>query len=239
MILRWLVLWFWALPVMAEPCYNDTYKAHRFSVCIAQKNDDLRLFHSDNTGAPFGQFFTLSNHLKAQRKSLTFAMNGGMYHPDLSPVGHYIENGIQKQRVIASAGPGNFGMLPNGIFCIDQKSYAVYETTAYLENKPTCEFATQSGPMLLINGEYHPRFAQGSQSVNIRNGVAVVGSSAYFVISNDRVNLFDFAQFFKERLGATDALYLDGKVSRLYAPDLGRSDFGWPIGPMIGVVADQ
>jgi uncharacterized protein YigE (DUF2233 family) len=93
--------------------------------------------------------------------------------------------------------------------------------------------------MLLIEGKFHPRFIKNSASLNIRNGVAVVDDMAYFVISNDRVNFYDFAKFFQDHLGAKDALYLDGKVSRLYAPALGRSDFGWSIGPMVGVVADR
>jgi uncharacterized protein YigE (DUF2233 family) len=35
-----------------------------------------------------------------------------------------------------------------------------------------------------------------------------------------------------------NALYFDGKISRLFAPELGRSDIGFPIGPMVGLVAD-
>jgi uncharacterized protein YigE (DUF2233 family) len=154
-------------------------------------------------------------------------------------VGHYVEDGRETMRVISTEGPGNFGMLPNGIFCIAKNRYRIYETSRYVAENPACEYATQSGPMLLIEGKFHPRFIKNSASLNIRNGVAVVDDMAYFVISNDRVNFYDFAKFFQDHLGAKDALYLDGKVSRLYAPGLGRSDFGWSIGPMVGVVADR
>jgi uncharacterized protein YigE (DUF2233 family) len=33
-----------------------------------------------------------------------------------------------------------------------------------------------------------------------------------------------------------NALYLDGRVSRLHAPGIGRSDIGFPLGPIIGTV---
>ena len=38
-------------------------------------------------------------------------------------------------------------------------------------------------------------------------------------------------------LGTPNALYLDGSVSRLYAPALGRHDIGFPMGPILGVAA--
>jgi uncharacterized protein YigE (DUF2233 family) len=153
-------------------------------------------------------------------------------------VGHYIEKGVEKQRVITSEGPGNFGMLPNGVLCINDQIVKVFETNNYLSSAQNCNYATQSGPMLVINGRLHPRFIKDSTSLNIRNGVSVDGDNVYFVISNDRINLHSFATFFRDRLNAQNALYLDGKVSRLYAPNLGRSDFGWPIGPIVGLVAD-
>jgi uncharacterized protein YigE (DUF2233 family) len=52
------------------------------------------------------------------------------------------------------------------------------------------------------------------------------------------VNFHQFARFFRDHLGVPDALYFDGRVSRLNAPAIGRSDFGLPIGPIIGTVVD-
>jgi uncharacterized protein YigE (DUF2233 family) len=57
-----------------------------------------------------------------------------------------------------------------------------------------------------------------------------------FAISNDTVNFHDFATLFRDRLNTPNALYFDGKVSRLYAPSLNRSDFGWQLGPIVGVL---
>jgi uncharacterized protein YigE (DUF2233 family) len=45
-------------------------------------------------------------------------MNAGMFHEDLRPVGLYIEDGAEEMRLVTRDGPGNFGLLPNGVLCI-------------------------------------------------------------------------------------------------------------------------
>jgi uncharacterized protein YigE (DUF2233 family) len=167
-----------------------------------------------------------------------FAMNAGMFHSDLRPVGHYVENNLEEMRVVSNAGPGNFGMLPNGIFCITDSHYHIFETHNYLAQKPNCTYATQSGPLLLYENIFHPRILKGSTSKFIRNGVGVAsdGKTAYFVISNQRVNFYEFTSFFHEVLGIQNALYFDGNVSKLYAPELGRSGVGWSVGPMVAAI---
>lgn len=240
MIWRALIFIVLALPVWSAECYDDDFNGASYTVCRATFGvDDVRLFHLDQSGEPYGQFYSLANDLRDQDQRLVFAMNAGMYHDDLSPVGLYIEAGIETMRVVTSAGPGNFGMLPNGVFCISPDGMQVLETLEYVAARPKCTYATQSGPMLVIDGAYHPRFYPDSTYNNIRNGVAVIGDIAHFVISNDRVNFYTFAQYFKDRLRAQNALFLDGRISRLYAPDLNRYDLGWSVGPMVGVVKNR
>jgi uncharacterized protein YigE (DUF2233 family) len=173
----------------------------------------------------------------APGEHLAFAMNAGMYHADRAPVGLFVENGQERHGIVTSAGPGNFGMLPNGVFCVGE-AFAVIESHRYAETPPACRFATQSGPMLVIEGALHPRFLPDSDSLNIRNGVGVApdGQTAYFAISNVPVTFHQFARLFRDALGTPDALFLDGSISRLIAPDLGRADLGVPMGPIIGVV---
>jgi len=117
----------------------------------------------------------------------------------------------------------------------------VVESRAFAAAPPACRFATQSGPMLVIGGDLHPRFLPGSDSLNYRNGVGVSadGARAVFAISDARVNFHTFARFFRDGLGLPDALYLDGSISRFYAPDLGRRDGGFAIGPIVGVVEPE
>jgi uncharacterized protein YigE (DUF2233 family) len=164
-------------------------------------------------------------------------MNAGMYHRDLSPVGLYVEEGQEVSGIVTSDGPGNFGLLPNGVFCIGE-TFRVIESRAFKEDRPDCRFATQSGPMLVIDGKLHPKFLADSDSTYIRNGVGVSadGNRAVFAISNAPVNFHAFARLFRDELDLEDALYFDGNISRLYAPQLNRHDAGFPMGPIVGTV---
>mgnify|MGYP002413494844 FL=1 len=227
-------------PAGAAECRNLTFEGRSYTVCeVDMTRDDLRLFMNDKSGAPYGFFGTLDEALKTRGLRLGFAMNAGMYHEDRSPVGHYVEEGKEARGVISNAGPGNFGLLPNGVLCLRENRADVIETKRYLDEKPACRFATQSGPMLVIEGALHPRFLPDSTSRYIRNGVGTSadGKRAVFAISNDIVTFHEFARLYRDVLELPNALYLDGNISRLRAPNLRRSGAGFTmLGPIIGVV---
>lgn len=227
-------------PADAAECRNITFDGSSYTVCeVDLERDDLRLFLNDDAGAPYGFFGSLDEALKAQGLRLGFAMNAGMYHEDRSPVGHYVEEGVETRGVIDNAGPGNFGLLPNGVFCLRDGRADVIETKRFLRNRPACRFATQSGPMLVIDGALHPRFLPNSTSRYIRNGVGTSadGKRAVFVISNDVVTFHEFARLYRDELDLPNALYFDGNISRLRAPGLRRTGAGFTtLGPIIGVV---
>lgn len=234
-----LILTLWgAGPAMAA-CREDVFEGVPFTVCEVAAGADLRLFQTGPDGRPFGSFAAVDAALQAQGQRLAFAMNGGMYHPDRRPVGLLVQDGTEVAPIVTAEGPGNFGLLPNGVFCIAQGGFRVIESRAFSARPPACRQATQSGPMLVIDGALHPRFLQDSDSLNIRNGVGVSAdaSRAWLAISGARVNFHTFARYFRDHLGARDALYLDGQISRLHAPQMGRDDPGWPMGPIIGLVA--
>lgn len=220
----------------AAACRDMTFETQPYTVCEVQAGQDLRLFLNGPQGA-YGGFSGLDAALAQHGKMLGFAMNAGMFQPDLTPVGLYIEDGERLAPLVISDGPGNFGLLPNGVFCIGAR-FSVIESRSFAKTKPPCRFATQSGPMLVIGGKLHPLFKPGSDSLNIRNGVGVSadGQTAYFAISNHAVNFASFARLFRDALHTPDALYFDGSVSRLYAPELGRSGAGFGIGPIVGLV---
>ena len=218
-------------------CERVTFDGAPFSVCRAEPGSDVRLFLDSEEGNLLGGFDAVDGALATEGKRLAAAMNGGMYHRDRSPVGLYVEEGEQRMRLITSDGPGNFGLLPNGVLCIKDGRFRVVESRAFAAEGPDCDHATQSGPMLVIDGDLHPRFLPGSSSRFLRNGVGIAPDGALLMaISDAPVNFHHFARLFRDGLGVRDALFLDGKVSRLHAPDLGRSDIGFPLGPILGIV---
>ena len=224
------------LPGLAQAaCRDITFEDAPYTVCEVSAGADLRLFLQGPDGN-LGSFGAVNDLLAGDGLALTFAMNAGMYHADRAPVGLYIADGVQVAPIVTSDGPGNFGLLPNGVFCIGG-SFAVIEARSFAANPPACRYATQSGPMLVIDGALHPRFLPGSDSNNIRYGVGVTADgTAIFAISGTRVNFHSFARLFRDVLATPNALFLDGSISRLYAPALGRNDQGFPMGPIVGLV---
>jgi len=222
-------------------CSAITHEQMGYVICEAFVGDDLRLFLNDQEGRSYGSFNRIDAALAQEGERLGFAMNAGMYHRDRRPVGLYVEDGIEHSQIVTSPGPGNFGMLPNGVFCINDDSFQVLESRMFAADPPDCKHATQSGPMLVIDGSLHPRFLSASTSRFVRNGVGVTdnGARAVFAISDGPVTFYEFAGLFRDHLGARDALYLDGNVSRLHATDLGRSDWGLPMGPVLGLVVKR
>jgi uncharacterized protein YigE (DUF2233 family) len=223
----------------ASTCRDTTFDGASYTLCEVTLSDDLRLFHSGANGA-YGSFTALNAALAAEGQTLGFAMNAGMYHRDLAPVGLYVEEGREAAALVTQDGPGNFGLLPNGVFCWGD-SFRVVESRAFKAEAPACRFATQSGPMLVIDGKLHPKFLADSDSTYVRNGVGVSadGRRAIFAISNDAVNFHSFARLFRDDLGLEDALYFDGNISRLFAPELSRHDAGFPMGPIVGTVVPK
>ena len=235
-----IILALWLTPVWSADCQAFRFQETPFTACTAElPKDDVRLFLNDKTGKIFGQFQKLDTSLREQGLDIIFATNGGMYHTDRSPVGLYIENFNEFSPLITRDGPGNFGLLPNGVFCINKRKFLILETKKFAQAKIQCQYATQSGPLLVIDGKIHPNFIRNGTSKFVRSGVGISRneSKAIFLISNEAVNFHHFASTFLDHFKIDNALYLDGNISRLYSTKLNRIDFGFDIGPMVAVVA--
>lgn len=220
------------------PCFDETANTNQYTICrVDLTRSQLGLFLNDDQGKPYGSLKALRNNLQTKGKSLRFAMNGGMYHRDYSPVGLYIADGVEEKTISTKGGYGNFHLLPNGVFYFDESNAGVMETSRFLRSKVGLRYATQSGPMLVINGKLHPRFLKESDSFKIRNGVGVSegGKVVYFAISHSPVRFWDFGELFQIHLKTPNALFLDGSISSLLTLEKERSLY-MPAGPIIGVV---
>ena len=221
----------------APECGRLDYVGNSYLLCVVDlRESELRLFWQDQTGEPYVTFRAIEAELAAEGATLAFAMNGGMFDNDYAPVGLFIQNGEQLVAANTNEGPGNFHLLPNGIFYWSGDTAGIMETNRFLAEAPPADFATQSGPMLLIDGEVHPRFLPDSDSHKIRNGVGIMDEHrVVFALSESSVTFYEFALLFRDRLGVRDALFLDGSVSEMFVPALNRAGLGW-FGPIIGVV---
>lgn len=195
---------------------------------------DLKFYWKDKDGTIIRSLQNLKLLADGSHQKLVFAMNGGMYQKDNSPQGLYIEDGKMISKLNTGSGNGNFHMKPNGVF------YITYDHQAYVSQTPTfssknVKYATQSGPMLVIDGQIHPAFQKGSKNLNIRNGVGILpDGNIIFAISKYEINFYDFAQYFKDA-GCKNALYLDGFVSRAYIPEKNWLQYDGNFGVIIGV----
>jgi uncharacterized protein YigE (DUF2233 family) len=195
----------------------------------------IRMYWRDENARALRTLDRVRRYEESRGNRLRFAMNGGMYQKDRTPVGLFIHHGRVLSPLDTSSGWGNFYLKPNGVFLVRKDSTVAIVTTERFEYTSDIEFATQSGPMLVIDGAIHPVFEQGSSHLNIRNGVGVRDDgTVIFAISRDKVTLYDFASYFKA-LNCRNALYLDGFVSRCYLPEKGWTQLDGDFGVMIGV----
>ena len=219
-----------------------TYKTD-YSRFIVYKVDpaktNIQFYWKDDAGKPLRSLLALSKYCSSKNEKLLFAMNGGMYKEDNSPLGLYIENGKVLSPLNTKHGSGNFYLQPNGIFFIDQNKIAGLCKTAAFKNNKQIDYATQSGPMLVVDGAINNAFTKGSRNTTIRNGVGILpGNIILFAMSKDPVNLYDFANFFK-KAGCSNALYLDGFVSRTYLLEKNWLQTDGNFGMMIGATEEK
>lgn len=213
-------------------CRMEMFEESRFTVCDPGKGN-LELFAAGRDEPAIRRLADLEAGLGSKADTVAFAMNAGMYDEDGRPIGLAIVEGRQKHAINRRNGGGNFHLMPNGVFQLRKNGRAEVLASDKWQPSPEIRFATQSGPMLVIDGKLHPAFEPDGMSRNIRNGVGVTGGKALFVISDDPVSFGKFARFFRDRLKARNALFFDGSVSALWDPANGRRDLTKPLGPMV------
>ena len=206
---------------------------------VDTKKEDIQLYWKDDRNENFRSIQNLKLWLEKNKRKLVFAMNAGMYKPDNSPQGLFIQKQITLSALDTSSGTGNFYLKPNGVFYITTDNIPVICNTTNFNDNGKIKYATQSGPMLVIDGQIHPAFKEGSANLNIRNGVGILpDNKVVFAMSKKEINFYDFANYFKS-IGCKKALYLDGLVSRTYLPEKKWIQTDGNFGIIIGVTTDS
>jgi uncharacterized protein YigE (DUF2233 family) len=222
----------------SQPCRTLDYERNAYTVCeVDLSRHAVRLFWKRSDGSAYAYLSALPRALQNGTGKLLFATNAGMFDPALKPVGLYVEQGRELVHANTRSGYGNFHMQPNGIFYVSADTAAVAETRAFLKQRPRTDLATQSGPMLVINGRLHPRFERRSTSLKARNGVGVrADGKVMLAITQGEVSFHSFARLFRDGLNCPNALFLDGgSAPSLYLPSLNRGSNIISLGPMLAV----
>lgn len=223
-------------PVDSGSIQSHIYKKKKYLVYKFNTNQDSLELSVLPNKSKSGRTIKLAwDQLTAQKRKPVFIMNAGMFNETYAAQGLLIESGVTINYLdtnITKGKSGNFYMQPNGIFFINGEGKFQIETTSEFINKQNTKnktdtgikkkilFATQSGPMLVINNTIHKAFNPRSSNFNIRNGIGIrnvkEGQQIFLVVSEEQVNFHEFASFYKDVLHCENALYLDGFVSRAY-----------------------
>lgn len=225
-------------PLLPPACRFAVHEGEGFIACRFDPHSvRFELAHARPDGSVHGSLSAYLEHTGQAGTMPVAAMNAGMYHPDMRPVGLHVEQGREIAPLDTGEGEGNFYLKPNGVFFIDAEGRAgVMETQAFAASGIRPWLATQSGPMLVIDGAVHPRFLPDGSSRFIRNGVGVTADGAVVLaISRDPVSLGLFARAFRDQFSCPDALFLDGGISAFAAN--GRMAIGGKeqAGPILAV----
>ena len=231
-----LMVWMSA-PAWAATAFTLEHRETQFDVYRLEKGEEqaLRLFWKRPDGTPYASLYALRQDLEARGEHLEFAVNGGIYSREMAPLGLYIQDGETLVPLNRGGGGGNFFLKPNGIFYITDQGAQVVPADTYQPAGRVLQ-AIQSGPMLVIKGELHPRFIPDYESRYVRNGVGVDRAGrVVFAISDGEVNFHDFGTLFRDRLDCPNALYLDGQISGMYLPELHHYAL-WAWRPLVAII---
>jgi uncharacterized protein YigE (DUF2233 family) len=228
---------------------------HFSSLTVDPSCQRIEVHWKGRDGKILGDLGRLKAHIedsqnKLGRRKLILGMNAGMFlaTPQGHPMGLLVVHGqtgccssAKHGSLLLNRGrakSANFYLQPNGVFYVTKGGKAGICTSRDFPKRTDVQFATQSGPMLLINGQINRgrAFSPSSNSLFIRNGVGVrKDGHVVFALSNRPVNFHQLAEYML-RKGCYNALYLDGGVSAMYCPRLGRLCTGSKLGPMLAVI---
>lgn len=227
---------------LAVECRQLTHQNVPYSLCVVDLGqEDLEVFYLDRHGQPLKHFDAVQAQLSTEGRELIFAVNGGMFEPDLSPVGLLFSKGTMLKALNTKGLPGqskpngsssgNFYHQPNGVFWVQDGKAHIADTLAYQRVAPKPHLAVQSGPLLL----QHRKVPQALGAFNLasytRNGVCVLSPTTVAFLNSDKpTSIKQLALAMQGELKCDAALYLDGCRTALFSKAMGRNDLSCPTG---------
>ncbi|WP_210514920.1 phosphodiester glycosidase family protein [Hymenobacter terricola] len=230
--------------------HGITYQAY-----VVDLNDDKIELHLDQDSVKHAKFTSLERlreHYKQLGQSPAMITNAGMFHANQEPVGLLISNGvvINPLNVQKPATDENFYLSPNGVFFIDSHNVGRIDSTGGYQRQwearqrqHEVREATQSGPMLVINNRLNSHFSELSTNAKVRSGVGIInqvgntGSRVIFLATDGGSTFYDFSTTFRDLFGCSNALFLDGAISRMYLAGEQTNYTGGFFGPMVSVIS--
>jgi len=210
-------------------------------ISVHPKKHQIRMDWKDDVGENFRSITNYEEYLSEKGENALMITNAGIFMEDGTPLGLYVEDGkVQKETNRVQDAYGNFYMQPNGIFYLKDDLAEIMPTSKYDPTRMSLDFATQSGPLLVIDGEINDQFNKESKNLKLRSGVGVdLSGNAIFAISQGPVSFYEFATLFREKYSCPNALYLDGVISRMYLPGIERTQKGGNFGAFISVLEKE
>ena len=111
---------------------------------------------------------------------------------------------------LGTKGNGNFYLAPNGVFSFDSSTKRITESNAYSTNRYKSKNSIQSGPLLIVNGELHPKLNLFSLNKHGRSAICSIPQNGQiytlFITALDPVNMYTFSMVLKQRFNCDYAL---------------------------------
>lgn len=200
---------------------------------VDAKRERIVTYWKNKDGKAWESIRNLLNDIDSNGR-VQMVMNGGIYDKSYAPLGLYIENGRKRVPLNRASGGGNFFIRPGGVFYLKGQKAAIVSLDQFTSSKGV-DYAVQSGPLLIQNGNINPRLLASASSRKIRNAVGITSQGqVVFMLSAGATNFFDFACYAKSKLAIRQMLYLDGTISAMYQKG---GSIPWQYHPFVSMIA--
>jgi uncharacterized protein YigE (DUF2233 family) len=213
-------------------CADRSIDGAQFTVCEipAALVGRIEIAPAPAAARPEWTIARLDATLRDSSRRVAIAMNAGIFGTDGRTLGLLVRRG--RQVVPLNRSPGravtapasicdiaNFYCPPNGVFYVADGRAAVVTTAEFARRgigSSSIQAATQSGPMLVVDGRAARQFPAAWRKRIGRNAVCTrANGTVLFVLGRDQTH-GSLAEALRGPLACRDALYLDGNVSDLF-----------------------